>query len=346
MQQNTFQLQNRRYIGSKYKLLPWISETIDAECPDTKNGVFFDVFSGTGIIANEALKKDYQKVIVNDFLFSNNVIYNAFFKAGKFDKNKLQKLAKSYNGLNVEQIDSNYFSDNFGDKYFSIESAKKIGAIRQNIEDIKNELTVGEYNILLASLIYSSDKIANTVGHYESYMKKHEDKAPFEFRLVDAHNYDNVEIFRSDANQLVKTVKADIVYVDPPYNSRQYSRFYHVLETLTKWDFPKLEGAALKPPAENMSEYCRSTAPQEFADLIFNLVHKTGVRYIVVSYNNTYNSKSSSSRNKITLEQITETLEKYGALTIKNKPYQHFNAGNTDLKDHREYLFILEVQNG
>jgi adenine-specific DNA-methyltransferase len=135
-------------------------------------------------------------------------------------------------------------------------------------------------------------------------------------------------------------MNADIVYIDPPYNSRQYSRFYHVLETLTLWDKPKLSGVALKRPSENMSDYCRSNAPVVFADLIKNI----NAKYIVVSYNNTYNSKSNSSRNKIELEDIKSTLDSKGKTKIFKKDHQFFNAGKTNFNNHQEYLFITKVK--
>ena len=62
-----------------------------------------------------------------------------------------------------------------------------------------------------------------------------------------------------------------MIYIDPPYNSRQYCRFYHVYENLVKWDKPILSGVAMKPPAENMSKYCTSKAPEAFSDLVKNL---------------------------------------------------------------------------
>ena len=89
-----------------------------------------------------------------------------------------------------------------------------------------------------------------------------------------------------------------------------------------------------------MSEYCRSKAPEAFRDLIQSL----NVKYIVVTYNNTYDSKSTSSQNKITLEQIQEILEKKGNTQIFDKGYHRFNAGKTDESDHREYLFITSVE--
>ena len=101
---------------------------------------------------------------------------------------------------------------------------------------------------------------------------------------------------------------------------------------------PKLFGEALKPKPENTSEYCKTKAPEKFYELIKNINSK----YIAVSYNNTYSSKSSSSKNKITLEQIESTLEKKVGLKYLKK-HNHFNAGKTDFDDHQEILFITKV---
>ncbi len=127
-----------------------------------------------------------------------------------------------------------------------------------------------ERYILIASLLYSADKIANTVGHYDAYFKKKSSKNDFYMKLIEPieSNFKKVQIFREDTNILAKKIKADVVYIDPPYNSRQYSRFYHVLETLTKWDKPKLHGTALKPAPENMSDYCKVQAKDKLADLV------------------------------------------------------------------------------
>lgn len=109
---------------------------------------------------------------------------------------------------------------------------------------------------------------------------------------------------------------------------------------IVKWDKPKLSGTAMKPPVENMSEYSRVNAPIVFNDLIQNLK----VRYIVTTYNNTYDSKSSSSRNKITLEQIQESLNSRGSTKVFEKSHNRFNAGKTDDAKHKEILFITEVE--
>lgn len=330
-------LESRRYIGCKQKLTNWIFEIIGSETKDVKTAA--DIFAGTGVVAKKMLNL-YENVIVNDFLFSNNVIYRAFFEKSEWSEEKIKAKLDEYNALDSSKLGDNYFSKNFGGKYFDFDMSKKIGWIREDIEKSKTELTEKEYAILLATLIYNIDRHANTLGHFEAYIKKPIKKTGLTLRPIDVQEFDNLTIYRKDANELAREIKSDLVYIDPPYNSRQYSRFYHVYETLVKWDKPALIGEAKKPPLENMSNYCNSHAPEAFADLIQNL----DAKYLAVSYNNTYNSKSGSSRNKITLEQIEEILNEKGETKRFAKDYRFFNAGKTDLKNHQELLYITKVK--
>ena len=181
-------LQSRRYIGNKAKLTEWIMSTIEAETENISS--FIDVFSGTASVASKAMKK-YDKVIINDILFSNNTIYKAFFKKEKWDKEKITEIIYEYNTISSEKIKPNYFSKQFGNKFFEMEVAKKIGYIRQDIENRKKELTEKEYSILLATLIYNIDKIANTVGHFDAYIKKPIKKKPLILKIIQTEDFDN-----------------------------------------------------------------------------------------------------------------------------------------------------------
>lgn len=336
----SFNINNRRYTGSKSKLADWIKSLLITECPDSNS--FCDIFAGTAVIT-DTVYDVYDKLIINDFLYSNEVIYNAFFSLGSFKETTLLHYQNKYKKLNPTDLESNFVSINFGNKYFSMEDALIIGEIRQDLENNKEKLTKREYEILLTSLIYSFDRSANTVGHYEAYIKQHNIRNTFKFELITPvntrKNRKQVSIFREDANQLSKKIKADIVYIDPPYSSRQYSRFYHVIETIVKWDNPKLYGEAKKPDPENISDYCKVKATDVFNELILSLKCK----YIVVSYNNTYGSKSKSSQNKMTLEQIKDILAKRGEVEIFTTKHKPFNAGKTELSNHMEYLFIVKV---
>lgn len=329
-----FNLENRRYIGCKQKLLDWIFERIRSAMPDASS--LFDVFAGTGVVAERALDEGFKRVVVNDLLYSNGVIYEGFFGPGKVSAKKLNEIVASYNALDVNKLKGNYFSDNFGGKYFEDGLARLIGYIREDVARRGDSLTSKERAVLLSSLLYSIDTHANTCGHFEAYIKKPIPIRDFQFNLIDYRISQAVEIYRMDSNLLAPNVIADVAYIDPPYNSRQYSRFYHVYETLVKWDKPALHGVARKPDAENMSEYCRKGAPEAFADL----VRKLRCRCLVVSYNNTYASKSKSSENKITLEQIQKTLESVGETKVYSRKFSFFNAGKTEFDDHKEYLFV------
>lgn len=333
----TIPLESRRYIGCKQKLVDWIFDIIQQETKNIHSAT--DIFAGTGVVAKKMLSL-YDKVIINDFLLSNNQIYKAFFKNGEWNKEKILKKIELYNSLETAILEDNYFSINYGGKYFDYDMSKKIGWIREDIEKSKSELTEKEYAILLATLIYNIDKHANTLGHFEAYIKKPIKKSELKLRLIDVKEFENLTIYREDSNKLAKEIKSDLVYIDPPYNSRQYCRFYHVYENLVKWDKPILSGVAMKPPAENMSKYCTSKAPEAFSDLVKNL----DAKYLAVSYNNTYNSKSGSSKNKIELEEIEEILNAKGETKKFAKDYRFFNAGKSDLENHQELLYITKVK--
>ncbi|MBU2236184.1 DNA adenine methylase, partial [Patescibacteria group bacterium] len=301
-----FNIESRRYTGSKAKLTDWIISLMKKYC---KGDVFVDIFSGTGIITAATIKeKMFKSIIINDFLYSNYIIYDAFFSTRIINDKKLERIIAKYNSIDLKSIKPNYFSKNFGGKYFHKNTAKHIGYIRDDIEKKKKSLTKREYNVLLTALIYATDKAANTVGHYDAYIKHKPKDKRIVMKMLAQLPFKNIKIYKEDANILAKKLKADVVYIDPPYNSRQYSRFYHLLETLVKWDMPILYGTALKPATENSSDYCTVRAPQVFE----NLIRSINSKYIVVSYNNTYKSKSSSSKNKISLDEIEGILNNKG----------------------------------
>lgn len=171
-------INNRRYTGSKYKLMPWIKELILANCEQHES--LFDVFGGTGVVTSELL--DITKInYINDFLYSNEIFYKAFFLQEDFDSSKLNEYEIIFNQLNAEELQENYVSINYGNKYFRYNDAKIIGYIRQYIEEelLANKINEKEYCILLASLLYSFDRCANTVGHYEAYIKGKEIEMSF-----------------------------------------------------------------------------------------------------------------------------------------------------------------------
>lgn len=329
---------NRRFTGSKKTLLSFIYESVE---PYLRKGfVFADLFAGTGVVSAYMLENNFD-VIMNDLLYSNYVTYEAWFGNGVYNKKKIEKFINEFNLIDPLSLKKNYFSNIYGNKYFSVNDSKKIGYIRDKI-DVLN-LTKREKYILISSLMYAADRISNTVGHYEHYLSKQpKDRGVFlKFPKITKYK-GKTRIYNLDANELVKKIKCDIAYIDPPYNARQYINFYHVLENLAKWDKPtEFEGKSMKFKRNHLkSEYSKKCAPQVFEELVNNI----NAKFIVLSYNNTYSAKSTSSNNKISEDQIIDILKKKGEVLKKEIKHKSFNSGQTNFLDHKEFLFICKVK--
>lgn len=329
-------ISNRRYTGSKKALLEDIYESI---VPYYKTGMIFaDLFAGTGVVSSFMLKKGMD-VIVNDILRSNYIAYQAWFGSGKFNIKKLQRIVSDFNLINGETLEKNYFSNIYGGKYFSVSDAKKIGYLREKISNIK--LTEREINILLASLMYATDKIANTVGHFEHFLSETPKDKGVILNLPKIEKFTgNTAIYNIDANKLVRSITCDIAYIDPPYNARQYINFYHVLENLVRWEKPtEFEGTSMKFKRNYLkSDYSKTKAPEVFKDLIDHL----RAQLIVVSYNNTYFAKSSASNNKISESKLLDILSTKGKVISKEIKHKYFNSGKTNFQNHKEILYICK----
>lgn len=333
-------INNRRYIGSKTSLIPNIDNVIKKyyQCYNFK---FADIFGGTGVVAEYFYEKGCN-VIVNDILYSNYCAYITWLSNEKFDIEKIKKIITDYNNIDSETLSDNYFSKIFGGKYYHEKDAKKIGYIREDIEKIKKTLTSREYYILVTSLMYEADKIANTCGHFESFLNKEPVEHGISLRIPNIVNKKNkTQIYCTDANELVKNISADVIYIDPPYNARQYVNFYHVLENLTRWEKPtEFEGNSMKFKRNHLkSDYSKAKAPVVFKQLIEDIHAKL----IIVSYNNTYNARSGASNNKISEEQLKKILETKGNVIRHDIAYKAFNTGKTNFNNHKEYLYVCEV---
>ena len=332
-------INNRRYLGSKYKLLDFIDETIKNNCGEYNS--VFDVFGGTGVVSNYFSEKG-KKIYINDILKSNYCIYRAFLGNEKFSENKIKKIIDEYN--KISDMEENYFSKNYKNTYFSENDCKKIGYIREDInKKFENkEINEREKYILIASLLYSMDKIANTVGHYDAYRKKQKLDDCFEMYNLDINKNRTIknEIYNMDSKELAIKIKADIIYIDPPYNSRQYGDAYHLLENVAEWKKPKVYGVAKKMDRSKIkSNYCTNKASNAFKDLIKNC----NCKYIIVSYNNMGQKGNARSQAKISDTEILEILNQKGKVKVFEQDFNFFTTGKTHIDNHKERLFLCEV---
>ena len=326
-------INNRRYLGNKFKLTSFIKTIVAKECKGVMSVA--DIFSGTGAVAAAFADK---KLITNDILYSNYLCHCAWFGNGQIDMDKLKSYIIILNNLDFGK--DNYMSENFSDTYFSKENCRKIGTIRETIESEynKNKINFRERAFLITSLLYAMDKIASTCGHYDAYRQGEDLNKTLELFMLEItpKNPDN-EQYNIDTNLLVKDIEADLVYIDPPYNSRQYCDAYHLLENVARWEKPKVSGVAKKMDRAHLkSRYCSKDAILAFEDLINNIKAK----YILLSYNNMSGKGNDRSNAKMADKDIIRILEKKGRVKIFEENYKAFTTGKSDIEDNKERLFL------
>ncbi|WP_298363958.1 DNA adenine methylase [uncultured Lutibacter sp.] len=328
------------YIGSKNRLSKFIKDAIyDTVGSNLSNSVFCDLFAGTGIVGR-TLKPLVKQVIANDMEYYSYVLNRNYI--GNIEKIDYSEYINELNELDGEHgfIFDNYCEGGKSQRlYFSSENGKKIDAIRKKIELWKVSEKINEdlYFYLLASLIESADKVANTASVYGAYLKKLKKSAQKNFLLQPAnYTYSNNKhlVYNEDANTLMKKIKGDILYLDPPYNARQYGANYHLLTTIAKYDnfIPKGK-TGLR--TYNRSSYCKKNEVRKtFEDLIKN----ANFKYIFLSYNN----EGLMSKN-----EVSSIMSAYGKYSLRTTNYQRFKADKTENRNHKatstvEYLHILE----
>ena len=324
----------RRYLGNKYKLLPFITRVVEEECPDFH--VFADIFAGTGAVSSAFAD---HVLVTNDLMYSNYICNFAWFGAETYDRQKVIDYVVKYN--QVSDCGENYMTRNFADTYFSREVCGKIGYIREDIEESYRDgrLSGRERALLIASLLYAMDKIAATCGHYDAYRKGASFDAPLELGVPQANIRNNPEnrCFNEDANELVKRLRAGLVYIDPPYNSRQYCDAYHLLENVARWEKPEVFGVAKKMDRSGMkSRYCTTAATEAFESLIGDIK----ARYILLSYNNMAEKGNDRSNAKISDESILRILGRKGTVKVFEESYRAFSAGKSEISENAERLFL------
>lgn len=330
----TTAINNRRYLGNKYRLLPFITQVVAENCNNVN--VVADLFAGTGAVSSAFQDR---QIITNDILYSNYISNLAWFSPEKYSKKKIIRLISEYN--KSRPIEENYMSENFADTFFSKEDCRRIGFIREDIETrfVKGELNSRERALLITSLLYAMDKIAKTCGHYDAYRKGVVFDSHLELSVPQASLLNNLNnhCYNQDINQIAPLVKADLVYLDPPYNSRQYCDAYHLLENVARWEKPKVYGVAKKMDRKNLkSAFCTNKATRAFEDLI----HSINARYVLLSYNNMSKKGNDRSNAKLDDKDIMRILQAKGTVQVFEENYKAFTTGKSDIQDNAERLFL------
>ena len=337
-----------RFIGGKTLIIPYILELIKEKTIDVKS--ISDVFAGSGVVSREFKNLGYD-VISNDLMYFSYVLLRG--TVGINSKLEFKNLGISdpiayLNNLNLENMNLDLancficqnYSPNGGRMYFTEENALRIDFIRIQIENWYEASMINEdeYFYLLTCLIEAVPFVSNITGVYGAYLKHWDKRAlnNLELKNVDLSINGSIgQAYNEDSNKLIENIETDLAYYDPPYNQRQYLPNYHVLETIAKYDNPKIKGVTgLRDYSEQKSDYCRKDSVfNAFEDLIKN----TKSRYIILSYN---------TEGLLSHDEIISILEKYGkknTVDYKSINYKRYkNAQTNKNKNLREVLYLVE----
>lgn len=319
-----------RYIGSKLNLLPQLNAAINTR--ETKGGIFCDIFSGTGTVGKYF--KNGRPVISNDILYFSHILQFA-----NIELNEIPDFSRINNGepfaflnnINVDKFhffDEPFVANSFSTfcggerKYFTERNALHIDAIRQSIENwvVENLIDINGAKYLLASLIEAVPSISNIAGTYGAYLKHWDPRTakPLELQPVSIiNNKFNNYSYNENANSLIKRVSGEILYVDPPYNGRQYLGNYHVLETIAKYDAPKLKGlTGVREDLEKVSNYCKKGKVAEAFD---DLLNNANFDFVFISY---------STEGILSVEELVSIAEKHSdpkKIEVYKFPYRRYS---------------------
>jgi adenine-specific DNA-methyltransferase len=373
------------YIGSKWSLLPFIQNLLDAK--QLNGGVFCDLFSGTTAVGQFAKRLGFQ-VVSNDWQYYSYVLGKAFLGCNQYptfemllnaypqiserqvqiqpplpsfssDKeyNLRLPLLKVVDWLNsLSGIDTGFVFNNYcyggtrdsehSRNYFSDENGRSCDAIRQTLETWKVAGLVNEdeYYLLLAALLDALDSVANTASVYGAFLKhlKTTARKPLKLKTPVIIPGDKPhKVFCSDANQLIQQLDCDVLYLDPPYNRRQYATNYHLLETVALGDNPELKGkTGLRPYEHQRSRYClKLEVERAFTDLVSH----ARARHIILSYND---------EGFLSPKEIERIFGMRGRVETHRLTYRRFRADkNRDNRNYApnqnvyEFLFYVRVEN-
>lgn len=343
-----------RFIGGKTELLTNIEQVIDENIGDSEVKSFCDIFSGTSSVGRY-FKSKYQ-VYSNDIMYFSYVLQKATIENN--EQPKFTKLAKIgikdvFQYLETEDINiidksrcfiyNNYSpNENCNRMYLSNKNALRIDFIRTTIEEWKESklISEAEYYYLLACLIEGVPYVSNISGTYGAYLKHWDKRTYNDFKMIKLDVKNNAKVnkcFNEDGNDLIKKIEGDIIYIDPPYNSRQYLPNYHLLETIALYDNPEIYGVTgLRPYNDIKSKYCYK---KDVKKVFEALIKDAKFKHIIMSY---------STDGIMSIDEIEEILKKYGnseTYKLYRIPYRKYvSKHKQESKELEELIFYISKE--
>lgn len=281
-----------RFIGSKKKLLPNIKHVLDKHL-DGSEKTFVDLFAGSNDVG-KYFKPKY-RIISNDLLSSSYVTAKAIIENNQephFKKLKINPFTY-LNSKDLSNYSGGFITNHYSPAgrahrmYFRVNNAKRIDFIRTTIRKWyqRHQITKVEFYYLLNALIQAAPYVSNITGTYGAYLKNWDKRSYKHLKIYPYHvinNHRANQSYRTDSVKLVHQLKGDIVYIDTPYNTRQYAPNYHILETIALYDNPKIHGKTGMRPYKNEKS---SFSQKRYAlKSMKKLLHNLDIHHVLISY--------------------------------------------------------------
>jgi len=293
-----------RYIGSKAWCVDALGRLIDAELPNCTS--LCDPFAGTCTVPRYFKSKGL-RVVTGDALrlsFAFQVAVIRLNRPPRFAR-LLQDLAKPLDVHRASPVDlvlsalnavpgrRGWVTKNFSPagrcqrRFFTQHNARRLDAVRLTIRRWRRAGLVNRYEheYLMACLLDAADRVANTAGTYYAFLRTFYRKAknPLTLRRIPVvDNAQRNQVFCADARSVVASTAVDVLYLDPPYNNRDYGAYYHFPELLAHDLAPAVVGRSGRPSKpSSRSDFC---SPGKAAMALGELVRRANARLIVLHY--------------------------------------------------------------
>lgn len=332
-----------RYMGAKYKLLDFLLPQIESELPP--KSTFLDLMAGTHAVGY-ALKQRHP-ILAND-------VQNYSFEFGRalLSNHTSAEVQECFNSLysqfEITESSKGWFSRTYADTYFSMVQCREIEEIRMRLEQIDNHSLKA---ILLVALANALSLCQSSPGHFAQYMPASHSRLQtlrsmsvfraFQRRCLEidiAPSEFSHQVFKQDVFEFLESddiaglaPEGSLAYLDPPYSTAQYSRYYHLLETVILMDEPSVSHKGLYRPDRHQSPFCSTKQVVKAFDRIALNARSRGWK-LAVSY---------SSHGLVTVPELIQLLNRYyPRVELHEQRYSHSMQGRGVASDRTEIMII------
>lgn len=338
-----------RYIGGKSNLLNDIYNVITQSTVNVNT--IIDIFSGSGVVSS-FLKENNYNVVGNDIMYFSYVLSRgttALNQVPTFTNLGIADPIAYLNNLDIANtninLDDCFIYQNYsphGDitrMYFQNNNAIKIDIIRITIEEwfTHHLINDDEYYYLLAALISAVPYVSNITGVYGAYLKHWDARTynPLTLKVPDIiMSTVNAVFYNDNCDIILPNIVGDLLYADPPYNSRQYLPNYHVLETIARYDNPQIHGVTgMRNYQHQKSDFCTVKGVE---GAFRRMIENSNVRYVLISYNN---------EGLLSTERLSAICQEYAindSFELHEINYRRYNNVGTTPAGVTEQLYFFE----